>query len=338
VSEGVDLFARIQQKGGVTSKQLAGVGLGEFNVPAFFKDLGKQLHVSAAVAEKMAKRPGGVDPQLLSNSITDAINRMQHGPAGTGAGRAAGELSGQWNKFKTLPEEFFNKLAKDPSVKEMQRSFGEILKQLDPEGPTGKKILEHLKKAFGQITKWIAETITTENIDKFVAALTKVPGYLSQAIDLSEIFIGVWVTSKILGTFTGLSGSAAGFAQGLAGAATQAGVLAGQVALVLAGWTAIDMIADKYTKKARAEGLEHDLGPQYKEGTGRSIYAAVEDARGPRGEGRGSAKTVINHVNVGGVHVDAANDPTHTGQKAAVAIGDGMQKALGRARDEAGAM
>ena len=77
VAEAVDIFAKIQQKGGITSKQLAGIGLGEKNVPAFWKDLGKQMHISAEAAEKQAKA-GKIDPQIVEmlNETNEILDDM----------------------------------------------------------------------------------------------------------------------------------------------------------------------------------------------------------------------------------------------------------------------
>ncbi len=331
VQEAVETFARIQQKGGVTAKQLSGIGLGETNVPAFFKDLGKTLHVSAEAAQKMAAKPGAIDPQILLNAVTDAINKQQGGEAGTGAEKAGKGLLGQWNKLKSLPEEFFNKLADSPALPKISKTIEGILEKLDPNGPVGAKIFAALEDAFNKIAGFIAETFTPENIDKFLVFLSQVPGYLKTAYDYGKLFAEIFVGGKII---SALSSVAIGVS---AVSAPFLAVGAAIVAIAVAFERIDKAVTDLGGIKAVGRDIKDFLDPTSHpaEAQGNSAFGQYEEER-KRNVERAHAmqRMTNNNVNVGGVTIVAApgEDPTHTHQKAGNAVAGfaivGMEKAV----------
>jgi hypothetical protein len=73
---------------------------------------------------------------------------------------------------------------------------------------------------------------------------------------------------------------------------------------------------------------------------GGGIASAVREAESQRKENRERERAIrhsISMVNHSVINVDAAGDPTHTGQKAGEAVAHGMNKHLERAVAEAGA-
>ncbi len=335
VSEAVELFARIQRKGGITSKQLSGIGLGEKNVPAFFKDLGKQLHMSAESAKKLAA-DGKINPQIISNAITDAINKQQGGKAGTGGEVAGKGLMGQWNKLKSLPEEFFNKLVNSPALPKLSKALGEILEKFDPNGPNGKKILESLEKAFTKVADFLSDTITPENIDAVIEGLSKLPHYLEIVWKWSKDIAFVWAGMKVISTVNSVGSVVGKQALGTSLAKKAAGgVLASPVGAAAALGLGLAYAVDKQQEQVQAtiDKFKED----HPVDKGAAEYFGTEYARQHKAVMRRGEMQIVQNISVGGINVDAASDPTHTGQKAGVAIAGGMGKELERARAEAGA-
>ncbi len=313
VGEAVETFARIQQKGGITTKQLSGIGLGETNVPAFFKDLGKQLHMSAAAAEKLAAKPGGIDPQILLNAVTDAINKQQGGQAGTGAERAGKSLLGQWNKLKSLPEEFFNKLADSPALPKLSKAIEGILEKLDPNGPVGAKIFAAIEDAFNKVASFIAETFTPENIDKFLVFLSQVPGYLKTAYDYGKLFAEIFIGGKLLGAIQSM----------VVGVTAMSAPVLAVGAAVIAVAVAFERIKSTIDELGGMEAVGRDLkdffgGNEHAEARGNPAFAAYEEERRrnvsnalPR-----SSSVAVNGTTVN-IHAAPGEDPVHTHQRAA---------------------
>ena len=205
VAKAADMFARIQQKGGITSKQLSSVGLGEMNVPAFYKALGLKLGVDAKSAEKLASRPGGVDPKLLRNTIVEAVNKQQGGIAGTGGEKAGKSLPAMWNKLSNAPEEFLRKLADSDAPDKLAASMGRVLEKLDPAKDPGKKIMAALSASFEWLAAKAEELFSDENIDTFSAGVESACGYigtlgslLSAAFQTATDFAQIWVASKLV--------------------------------------------------------------------------------------------------------------------------------------------
>jgi hypothetical protein len=200
VQEAVQLFARIQQKGGISSKQLAGVGLGDTNLPAFFKSLGDKLGISAQAAQKKASKPGEIDPLLIRNTIYEAIERQQGGKLGTGAERAGSSLFGQINKLKEIPSDFFEALVDSPAIGKFADTIGSVIDRLNPNSENGKKIVDSLMKAFQNVADMVQRAITPENIDRFGAGIQKAVDFAAELPGIFERIYNIAATILDVGS------------------------------------------------------------------------------------------------------------------------------------------
>lgn len=338
VSEAVETFAKIQQKGGVTTKQLAGIGLGATNVPAFYKDLGAYLHISAKEAEKRASKPGGIDPSILLDRIYNAIEKQQGGQIGTGGDKAGKSLAGQWNKLKALPEEFFNKLADSPALPKISAAITKIFEKFDPNGPTGQRIFAALSDVFDKIAGLIATTFTPENIDKFLDALSKVPGYLSDALKVGEALVAIFVGGKLLGAIT----------TAITGVAAIGAPIAVTAGAIISVAVAFERIKKTLDDMGGFDRFKDDLKVFFKTGGGMGQDVnAMQDAeldeaiKGPgrklKGPSEAQRRAEQNIVNANVTIVAApGEDPAHTHQRAAVEIGKHLSNAVERAAAEGG--
>lgn len=337
VNEAVELFAKIQQKGGVTSKQLAGIGLGETNLPAFYKDLGKYLHISAKEAEKRAGEAGGVDPTILRDRIFAAIEKQQGGKLGTGAERAGSSLFGMWNKLKELPEDFFEKLVNSPAIPRITKAVAGILEKFDPDGPTGQRIIASLGSMFERIAGWIESTFTPENLDAFVTALSKVPEYLSMALKVGEALAAIFLGKKIVDA---ISAAVSGVAT-LSAPMLAIGAAVGAVAL------AFDRINSAVKELGGLAAVKRDLGEFFATGgmmaapavsKGNADYEAYE-AEQRRNLAKARERQRGGSVSVGDMHMNiypAKDDTAHTRQAAAVGVMSAVSDGLERAAYEGG--
>ncbi len=332
VNDAVELFAKIQQKGGVTTKQLAGIGLGETNIPAFYKDLGKYLHISAKEAEKKASEPGGIDPQILRNSIVMAIEKQQGGMAGTGAEKAGSSLFGMWNKLKELPEDFFEKLVNSPAIPKITKAMAGILEKLDPDGPVGKRIISGLERVFDKLASFIEDTITPENIDKAVAAFEQLPGILAKVWEWSKLIAEIFVGAKIAGVISSIASAASGLSTAVGGFSAAMALPA--AALLLKG-DDHSMSAPTTTREKEQHKGQHlvDYGDNF------SVWEDNEPSEFNSMRGKGPMANKAVSVSVGGVSISvhpAKDDVNHTGQKAAQTIVDAVSDALERGYQEGG--
>lgn len=362
----VDQFAKIQQKGGISTKQLAGMGLGEKNAPAFFKDLGKQLHMSAAAAEKLAAKPGGVDPKILRNTIMTAVEKQQGGQLGTGAEVAGKSLQGRWNKLKAIPEEMFRKLVDNPALDKVGDAIERIIKKFDPKGPLAAKVFAELEKAFTKLADWIDRSFSEKNIDLFVKTVQGVPAVLDRIITSSEIIGTIWLAGKIMSGIKSASSALEGLSQQVAeggglraglgkmvGTANAAAAALGSVALAyheitaaaeeLGGWSRVgkdfkDWLNDD--KPAIATDEVNENSPQWKKdrANGVSPQAPMVPDRPMVARGDTSKSvTIAPHIEIVGLSVAGKDeDPTHTAQKVAQEIHKHLVKHVERSVQESG--
>ena len=294
VSRNVELYARIQQKSGVTSKQLTGVGLGEMNVPAFYKALGLKLGIDAKAAEKLAARPGGVDPKLLRNTLVEAVEKQQGGKTGKGGMEAGKSLEGMLNKLKEAPGEFFRKLVDSPGLKKFGIVIGRILNKLDPNKPEGKKIMAALTGAFESLAEIVDNAFSPENIDKFSAGvmwivdhLKDIPDVLKKIATVSEIIGTIWVGSKIVGAVTSLVSLMPGLALAV-GAITAP--MAALAAVAVSVGVAIYRINAAVKELGGLKAVFNDLGDFVKDG-GMTPHA---ESKGNSGFAEMQAKNAAN--------------------------------------------
>lgn len=188
----IDMFAHIKTRGGVTRKMLMGaLGNVGTTIPDFFKDLGKQIGVSAKTAEKMASAGGLIDPQLLMNMITGAVNRRTGGAAGAGGQQESNLLSSRLDKLKNLPEAYFKQLVNNPQYQATSDALGQLLQKLDPDTPEGKRIMASIDAMFARITGLLTDFASPEGIDKLVDGIQQAVKALESAVDLMTSLVGL---------------------------------------------------------------------------------------------------------------------------------------------------
>ncbi len=169
VEEGLSAISNVYLKGGIGERQL--VHLGVSRTKDLYQAIGKQLGVGVDEAKKRVTE-GKVDPQLIINEMTKAVEKQQGGKAGTG-GQAYGKtFESRLGRLKDLPEEFFRKMVDSPSFQKVSDSFDGLLSKLDPSGPNGSKILESLSGAFEKIGGLAEDAFQPENIEKFAKSVS----------------------------------------------------------------------------------------------------------------------------------------------------------------------
>lgn len=184
----IEGLTSITRRGGITKKQLNGLGVSDQSIPDFYKALGKSLHVSAKQAEKMAEEGGKVDPQLIRNIIGKSIEKQQGGELGTGAERFSHSMEARLNKLKSLPEEYFREISKSDSWNKLSDKFGEFLTKLDPKSPEGQRIMGSLFGVFEKLEGLVEDLLKPESIDAFVSGLKDAA---DAAKSLLSVFAGI---------------------------------------------------------------------------------------------------------------------------------------------------
>lgn len=235
ISGVLDTLTDIKLKGGVGEKRLVSMGV---NAPDFYKALAKKLKTSAATAKDRAEG-GKVDPQLLINTIGEAVEKQQGGKLGTGAIAYGKTFEARFKKLTNLPEEYLKAVSESPAWTALSDRMGKALEALDPDGPRGQKIVGALVKAFEKLVGYVDKIFTPENIDKFADGAAKaaemlgnIPQYLNQIVTVSEVLASIWAGSKIVGAITSL-------ATLLPGVATVAGTAVGAIAPLAAPLLAV---------------------------------------------------------------------------------------------------
>lgn len=192
VSEAIEAIRKIELKGGITKKQLIGLGL-ERNED-FYREMGKNLGISAKAAEKQIDQ-GKVESQVLINYLSDLVNKQQGGPGGTGGTAYEKTFASRVDRLKKLPEEFFREMVSAPGFQVVSDKMGQILEQLDPKGPNGQKIIAGLTKFLDRIAEFAKEAFTPENIEKFTKQIER-------ALIIAERLFGILGTgAKVAAPF-----------------------------------------------------------------------------------------------------------------------------------------
>jgi hypothetical protein len=306
----------VKLKGGVTTKQLVGAGI---NAPEFFKSLAKKLKIGEKEAETRAKEGVKIDPQLILNEITEAVNKRQGGAAGTGAAAASKTLEARLAKLRDLPNQYLEKLVDSPAFGVLSEKIGSIIQRLDPESPQGQRIIAALDRVFTKIVGWFDELATEEGIDSLVngfeSVITVVSAVLSFVKDtvaeINKLIDGVKVLADISVAVTGSS------------AAVNAIRKANE-----------DLAREKENRAASKRGneqLERANSP----------FADAESSAGPWADNaplkkaKGGKVIQLNAPISISVH-PAKDDVAHTGQKAGQEIHRHVSNALERAVNEGG--
>lgn len=182
-------IANIQQRGGITARQLTGLGLTNESNKVFFENLGKQWSVSPEQAKKMAQQGGHAEDVL--EELYRSIIRQTKQPLGAAAQDAQNTLSAAWHKLLSVPSDVLDdfasdserfKTASDPitqtllklskdlretfespevtaAISDVLQTLGNSLRELARPETIG-----NLKNLFLEITKSFQEVFTIENV------------------------------------------------------------------------------------------------------------------------------------------------------------------------------
>lgn len=176
--EYAEFAEHLKLKGGVTTKQLVGAGI---NAPQFYKDLGKKLHVSAATAEKQAGEGGKIDTQLMLNMITAAVNKKQGGAAGTGGMAESTGFEARLAKLSALSDQYLKRLSDSPGFHHASEMLGHLLDNLDPESPTGQRIMSSLNGMFEKIVGYLGNP--EDAADSLADKIEDAVGFAGELVD-----------------------------------------------------------------------------------------------------------------------------------------------------------
>ena len=180
VEEFADLMAKIQLKGGITTKMLMGMGL---DAKGFKTELGKNLGVDKETAMKKAEE-GKADPQHILNALYTMIEKRQGGKLGTGTNEFADTMGAKLHLLEQLPSNFLKKVADSDAWPKMTAQVGKLLDGLDPDGPNGKRIIDGLTDGFGRLLNLAQLAFTPENIVKFTDAVVSAIDVIGKIPDL----------------------------------------------------------------------------------------------------------------------------------------------------------
>jgi hypothetical protein len=257
ISGVLDTLTDIRLKGGVGEKRLVSMGV---NAPEFYKSLGKKLKVSAASAKDRAEG-GKVDPQLLINTIGEAVEKQQGGKLGTGAIAYSKTFEARSKKLFNLPEEYLKSVSESPAWTALSDRMGKALEALDPDGPRGKKIVGALVQAFEKLVGYVDKFMSPENIDKFADGVTsvvdmlgKIPSYLNTIVTASEVLATIWAGSKIVGAVSSLATLLPGVATVAGGAVAAIAPLAAPLLAVAAAAGAVAFAIGRIQSTAQELG------------------------------------------------------------------------------------
>lgn len=255
VAGNLDTLTDIMLKGGVGEKRLVSMGI---NAPDFYKALAKKLKTTAATAKERAEG-GKVDPQLLINTIGEAVEKTQGGKLGTGAIEYGKTFEARAKKLINLPEEYLKAVSESPAWTALSDRMGKALEALDPDGPRGQKIVGALIKAFEKLVGYVDEFLSPANIDRFADGaaraaemLGQIPSILDKVVTVSEVLATVWAGSKIVGAVSslvtllpGIGAAAGGVTAAVAGMAAPLAAVGGAVASLALAYSRISSTADE---------------------------------------------------------------------------------------------
>lgn len=173
----------------------AAVSAGGLNLTLAYEAIGKKIGKNAKEVE-MLIGSGRVNAQVGLVGLLDAINqRTNSKKVGERLEEYANTVSGLMARLKNLPQQFALRLTADDSP--IKGTLANLLKQLDPDGPNGKRIMAALDTAFTKIGGLLKEWATPEGIEKlskmigqlvesapkFISAMGKVGGVLITIVD-----------------------------------------------------------------------------------------------------------------------------------------------------------
>lgn len=182
-AEALSALERVKQSGRVESRTLRPLGINEGD---YFKELTKRTGKGRAELKREMEK-GTLDTEQSLETLYTLIAKKTGKDLG-GAGVAMSTtLGAQLTHLQELPDRYAEKLVGTPGYERLKDALGDVLKQLDPESPEGRRIFGALEDVFGGLSK-IIETIPWATLIKgatdaietvemmFLSALSLIPG------------------------------------------------------------------------------------------------------------------------------------------------------------------
>lgn len=169
-AEFIDLLTKIQLKGGITEKQLVGLGL---DAKGFKAELAKTLKTSGDDAMARAQS-GKLDPQYILNALYSQIEKRQGGKLGTGTEAFAATMGAKLHLLEQLPSNYLKMIQESDAWPRMTAQVGKLLDELSPESDRGKRIIGALTSGFEKLVATAERAFTPENIDRFTDAVVEI--------------------------------------------------------------------------------------------------------------------------------------------------------------------
>jgi hypothetical protein len=181
VSEALE---RMFKKEGFSFKTLGAVDLKEAD---FFAALGERMGKSAAEAQAIAEKGKG-DLETIFHQIVDSVGKSSKGAPG-GMSMAVGQMPHMaLARAGRTQEELMKALAGSPAMDKMGAALTRFADVLDPETPTGKKIIEGFERMVtalaGTLGKLDVEKLSLTLVDLF----TKLPPLIAASTYALEKF------------------------------------------------------------------------------------------------------------------------------------------------------
>lgn len=324
--EFIDLLTKIQLKGGISEKQLVGLGL---DAKGFKGELSKTLKTSPEAAMLRAES-GKLDPQYILNALYSQIEKRQGGKLGTGTEAFAATMGAKLHLLEQLPSNYLKMIQESDAWPKMTEQVSKLLEALSPDSDRGKQIIGALTSGFEKLVSLAERAFTPENIEKFTKGVIDVATVLGEI----PVIIGDITTaaSKMIEKLTP--------ALDLLGIATSSRTVQGEESdeARYKGAIYIARQEDDKRRKAAIAAIETQAGPG---AAASSPFIDSGDAvRQPtpyKVAPQESNKTT--HVTIGKVenHITPPKDDTnHTGQKVAESIQKHTVNAFERSAQEGG--
>lgn len=184
-AEAASAFQRIQMSGNVDTRVLRSLAL---NSEDYFKRLGEVLKVSAETAEKRAQE-GKVKADTLLSVVYASIAAKEGGLLGTGAERITNTVETKLKKLRDVPGNYFEALADSPAFAKFSGVLDRMLERLDPEGPSGKRIIAALERFLERFVEVLDRLSSPEGIDTLIDGLERAVEVLKMIASLFGVIV-----------------------------------------------------------------------------------------------------------------------------------------------------
>ena len=187
-------FERVITGGRLDNRTVRAFGLQASEV---FGNLGKALGVSPEEALKRAGS-GKLAPQVLLDSVFTAIAAKVPEGLGSGAAAAANTVESKLRKLREIPGNILKKFAESDGFKSFGGFLDRLYEKLDPDGPTGQRIIAALQRLGDKITSFL-DGIDGDAIDTVVdtvvglgeAVVEALPSLRQFGEDVGNLVVGL---------------------------------------------------------------------------------------------------------------------------------------------------